>query len=157
MSGRIEAVYRAFPVQRFPLPTAGQVADLEARLRIQLPAHYRDFVLRYNGGYFPEPYPLIVPPQRECRLHGLRTLWGIGATYPFAELGSDIDLFDDNDPPTILPIGNTTGGHLLYLITEDCEERGNVCLKLAFEWTVFGLAATMDDFFALLARDRPAP
>jgi hypothetical protein len=155
MSKNIDAVYQTFPIERFALPTEEQVAALESRLKVKLPQHFRDFMLLYNGGGFAEPYPFMAPPQKECPVDRLTALWGIGASYRFAELGHDVDLFDDNDPPIVLPIGGTQMNNLLYLVTADAEDRGSVCLKLAGNWTSFVLADTMDEFFGLLRRSKP--
>jgi len=114
VSQRIQSVYDAFAVERFPLPSEEQVSDLESRLGIPLPLHYRKFILEFNGGFFREPKPLIAPVHEELRWYELDGLWGIAAAHRHAELGNDTNLFDDNDPPLILPIGNTSGNHLLY-------------------------------------------
>ncbi len=157
MNENIDSAYRTFKIERFALPSEEQVAALERRLRVSLPRHYRDFVLQYNGGIFKEPYPTIIPPQTECPVDRLDALWGINASFPFAKLGNHIDLFDDNDPPILLPIGYTQMNHLMYLVLEDAEDWGSVCLKLAFSWTSFVLADTIDEFFGLLTRSDPMP
>lgn len=41
-------------------------------------------------------------------------------------------LFDDNDPPKILPIGDTAMGGLIILDTAPGEGRGTIYLKQAF-------------------------
>jgi len=155
MNPVIEAAYERFQVKRFPLPTEEQVVALERRLKIPLPGHYRQFILEFNGGCFPEPSPFITPLHEECPWDCLNVLWGIGASYTFAELAHDVDLFDGNDPPIILPIGNTDMGNLLYLTTQDAPDYGSVCLKLAFSWTCFVIADTMEEFFGLLRREPP--
>jgi hypothetical protein len=68
-------------------------------------------------------------------------------------LGHDVDLFDDNDPPIVLPIGYTEKGNLLYLITSGARDRGSICLKLAGSWTSFVLADTMAEFLKLLQKE----
>jgi hypothetical protein len=155
-TNNIERVYRTFQVQRFPLPTEEQLIALESRLKTHFPDDYRRFVLSFNGGIFPEPYPFITPLHPECPVDQLRGLWGIGASYRFAELGNDVDLFDDNDPLIVLPIGYTSMGNLLYLVNEDADDRGSVCMKLVGSWTVFVLASNMDEFFGFLTADEPS-
>jgi SMI1-KNR4 cell-wall len=150
MSKMTRAIYGAIPVRRFPLPSEEQVRDLERRLKIPLPGHYRQFILEFNGGCFGPPYPFISPVHDDAPLEHLTTLWGIGADGRYAELGHDVCNFDDNDPPIILPIGYTERGSLLYLVTEDAPDYGSICVKLAFSWTVYVIADTMDEFFGLL-------
>src|SRR5262245_54649104 len=156
MSQAIRAIYDAFPVHRFPLPTEEQVRDLERRLKMPLPGHYRQFILEFNGGYFGPPlFPLTSPVAGDAPLEHLTHLWGIGADGRHAELGHDTCNFDDNDPPIILPIGYTERGSLLYLVTEDAPDYGSICVKLAFCWTVYVIADTMEEFFGLLRSDDP--
>jgi len=155
MTKTIREVYDASNVERFPLPAEKLVRELEGRLKIPLPPHYRQFILEFNGGCFGEPHPVITPVHDECPCDSLTDLWGINATYKHAELGRDTNLFDDNDPPIILPIGYTSMGNLLYLVTEEAPDYGSVCLKLAFCWTVFVIADTMAEFFGLLRSDYP--
>ena len=153
MSQTIRAIYDAFPARRFELPSEVQVLELERRLQIPLPGHYRQFILEFNGGCFGPPYPFISPVHDNAPLENLTDLWGIGASYPHAELGHDTINFDDNDPPIILPIGYTERGSLLYLVTEDAPDYGSICLKLAFCWTVYVIADTMEEFFGLLRHE----
>lgn len=156
MGNNIRSVYEAFPIERFPLPSEEDVSNLEARLKISLPPHYRRFLLEYNGGCFSDPNPYMTPLHKECPVDGLDALWGIGATRTFAELGHDVDLFDDNEPLIVLPIGYTGMGNLLYMpVGED--GNGSVCLKLKYCWTSFELADTMEEFFGLLVADYHFP
>lgn len=145
----IEMAYSKFCEERFSLPTEKQVADLEQGLGIQLPPDYRQFLLQYNGGVFRTPS--IIPPSKDCPEDGLKFLKGLAATYPCAELASepDLTLFDDNDPPQILPIGNTLMGNLIFLITHP-EDRGIIGLKKAFSDQSFFLASGIEEFFGLL-------
>ncbi|HVK13439.1 MAG TPA: SMI1/KNR4 family protein, partial [Gemmataceae bacterium] len=146
---------RSFEVQRFPLPTEQQLVALEDRLKTRLPDDYRRFILNYNGGLFTASEPVITPQHDGCPVDRLTGLWGIGASYRHAELGSDVDIFDDNDPPIIVPVGNTLMGNLLYLVNEDAPDRGSICLKMAFSWTIYVLTKDMDEFFGLLTADEP--
>jgi hypothetical protein len=148
----IDAAYRKFCRTRFPLPTERQVADLEQRISVSFPEDYRDFVLEYNGGFFNEP--LIIPPDEDCPLVALRHMNGIGASHPVAELGSEADLaiFDDNDPPEILPVGYTTMGYLVLLIIHP-ENRGWILLR-TFDQSFF-LGKGIEEFFGLLEERGP--
>jgi hypothetical protein len=76
---------------------------------------------------------------------------GIGATHPTAELASEEDLamFDDNEPPQILPIGYTFMGNLIFLVTHP-EDRGWIGLTRAFSDQSFFLAEGIEEFFGLL-------
>jgi hypothetical protein len=145
----IESAYEKFCQERFSLPTEEQVADLEERIGVSLPDDYREFLLAYNGGLFSEPD--IVPPTEECPVDGLTFMRGIGATEPVAELARkrDLALFDDNDPPQVVPIGDTMMGNLILLITHP-DERGCIVLKKAFSDQSFFLAEGIEEFFGLL-------
>lgn len=149
----IEMAYNELIDERFPLPSEKQVADLEARWRIEFPPDYRKFLLQYNGGYFTKPD--IIPPYPECPNDRLSNLAGLNATHPYAELGGpsgyDPDLFDDNDPPIILPIGYTVMGNLIYLVTEQLD-RGVIGLKKAYTSEYFQLAEGIEGFFGLLRK-----
>ena len=101
-----------------PLPSEAQVADLERRIKVEFPADYRQFLLDFNGGYFDDPN--IEAPDSECPQESLDFLFGINASHWEAELGDPtvIALFDGNDRPLILPIGDTGLGSFIILRTE---------------------------------------
>jgi hypothetical protein len=145
----IEFAYRRFSRKRFPLPTEAQVRALERRIQVTFPDDYRQFLLEYNGGYFTEP--AIMPASEVCPQDALAFLSGIGASHPEAELGEPgaLVLFDDNDPPKILPIGDTPLGSLIILDTAPGEGRGTIYFKQAFGDFYF-LADGIEDFFDLL-------
>lgn len=145
----IEAAYRAYCRERFPLPTEKDVADLEQRIGVSLPDDFRQFVLEYNGGYFVEPD--IVPPCKEWPVDALTSIFGIGASHPTAELasGESLAIFTDNDPPQVVPIGDTIMGNLILLVTHP-EGRGSIVLKIAFSDQSFLLAGGIEEFFRLL-------
>ena len=125
----IKNVYDKFCIKRFPLPTEAQLADLEKRIGVRFPEDYRQFVLKFNGGYFNEPE--ITPVGENCPLETLESLFGIGASHETSELGqaTDILLFDDNNPPKIVPIGDTGMGGLIILDTAPGEGQGAIYLK----------------------------
>jgi hypothetical protein len=151
-----DRVYAALSTERFPLPSEGQVARLEQALGVPLPSHFRQFLLQYNGGYFNEP--CIVPPDKSSPYGLLEDcvdfLSGIGGTHSeMAKVGSThaLGLFDDNDPPRILPIGYTIMGNLLLLVVEQgAADAGDVRVKLADKSQSYFLAHTMEGFFDLL-------
>lgn len=145
----IENVYERFAVERFPLPSEGQVAELERRIGVKLPNDYREFLLHFNGGYFNEPE--ITPVGEGCPQDSLEILFGIGASHEEAELARELHLalFDDNDPPKIIPIGRTGMAGLIILDTAPGEGQGAIFLKKAygdFYYLVDGIEA----FLALL-------
>ena len=144
----IQYAYNRFSTERFPLPSEAQVSELEQRIAIALPDEYRHFVLEFNGGYFNRPE--ITPVGDGCPLATLACLFGIGASHPTAELAtpSDMVLFDDNDPPVIVPIGSTGMGGLIILTT-DPEGPGEIFFKQAFGNFYF-LTENLEDFFDLL-------
>jgi hypothetical protein len=145
----IENAYDRFSVERFPLSDEAQLSALEQRLGVVLPDDYRQFILEYNGGYF--KCPEITPVGDGCPLETLESLFGIGASHGVAELGcpSDIALFDDNDPPKIVPIGSTGMGGLIILDTAPGEGRDAIFLKKAFG-DFYYLTDGIEAFLALL-------
>jgi hypothetical protein len=145
----IKNAYDRFAVERFPLPSEAQLADLERQVGVRLPEDYRRFVLEFNGGYF--KCPEITPVGEGCPLETLEILFGIGASHEEADLGrpSRTALFDDNDPPKIIPIGCTGMGGLIILDTAPGDGQGAIFLKKAFgdfHYLVDGIEA----FFGLL-------
>jgi hypothetical protein len=146
--------YHSFCEERFPVPTADDVSALENRLGISLPLDYREYLLEYNGGIFTEPR--IVPPSEDCPLDRLTVMAGVCTPHEFAELcspgGFTPAIFDDNDPPQILPIGGTMMGNLLYMnVYSEDEERGWIGIKLAFSDRCYYLASGIEGFFGLLS------
>jgi hypothetical protein len=148
----IAEAYQLFCTERFPLPTEKDVRDLETRISVSFPADYRLFLLQYNGGFFNEPQ--ITPPIPECPVDRLTFLSGIRATHRSAELGrpGDLAIFDDNDPPQVVPIGYTIMGNLILLVTHP-EGYGRILLRTFDE--SFWLADGIEDFFELLRTPPP--
>jgi len=145
----IDDAYRRFLKERFPLPTAAQVAALEERIHVQFRDDYRRFLLDFNGGYF--QCPEISPVGEQCPLETLQILFGLNPSHSEAELGrpGDAVLFDDNDPPKILPVGRTGMGGLIILDTAPGDGQGAIFLKQAYG-DFYYLADGIEDFFALL-------
>jgi hypothetical protein len=88
-----------------------------------------------------------------CPKVSLSMLSGIGASGSGAELGEpqDLALFDDNDPPKIMVIGDTPMGGLIILDTAPGEGRGTIFYKEPFGG-FYHLANGIEDFFALLRK-----
>lgn len=145
----IENAYVRFAKERFPLPSEGQLAELEREIGVRFADDYRKFILEFNGGYF--KCPEITPIGEGCPLETLAFLFGIAASHPEAELGRPdrTALFDDNEPPKIIPIGSTGMGGLIILDTAPGDGQGAIFLKQAFggfHYLVDGIEA----FLALL-------
>jgi len=146
--GTIDYTYARFSKKRFPLPTEKQLVELERRIGVRFPEDYRRFILKFNGGYFKEPE---ITPVDDCPIESLRCLFGIGASHETAELGrsQEISLFDDNNPPKIVPIGRTGRGGLIILDTAPGEGNGDIFLKQAWGNFYF-LTEGIEAFMALL-------
>ncbi len=145
----IKNAYDRFSAKRFPLPGDAQLSELERRLRIAFPEDYRQFILEFNGGYFKEPE--ITPIGDGCPQDTLAILFGIGASHKEAELGrpGSTALFDDNDPPKIIPIGRTGMAGLIILDVAPGEGNGAIFLKKAFG-DFYYLVDGIEAFLALL-------
>jgi len=149
----IDAGFERYCQERFPLPSEEQIANLESRLSVLLPPSYRQFIAKYNGGFFCEP--TIRSEERDCPTDRLTFLGGFNPTHPTAQLGGGSispKMFDDNYPVLILPIGYTIMGNLLFIVTDPAgDDRGWIELKIAFQQKSYFLAETMEDFFGLLS------
>lgn len=145
----IQSAYDRFAVERFPLPSESELAELESQIGVRFPEDYRQFLLEFNGGYFNEPD--ITPVGDGCPQDSLEILFGVGASHWEAELArpEEINLFDDNDPPKIIPIGCTSMGGLIILDTAPGEGQGAIFLKKAFGDFYF-LVDGIEAFVALL-------
>jgi hypothetical protein len=145
----IENAYAQFAKERFPLPSEGQLAELERRIGVRFAEDYRELILKFNGGYFIEPE--ITPVGDGCPQDTLEILFGIGASHSEAELARPLDLtlFDDNDPLKIIPIGRTGMGGLIILDTAPGDGNGAIFLKQAFG-DFYYLVDGIEAFMALL-------
>jgi hypothetical protein len=144
----IEYAYARWATERLALPTEQQVAELESRLRVELPEDYRQYLLEFNGGVFDDPE--ILSPENSFPQRGLEVMYGVATHSPSLELGqpADIALFDNNDPLIALPIGGTSLGDLVVLDLES-DDWGAVYFKQASaDW--FRLADGIEEFFANL-------
>jgi len=145
----INDVYARLVTKSFPLPTESDITDLEERTKCQFPQDYRQFLLQYNGGYFRDPE--IEQVGEGFPRESLEILFGIRAPHEDAELGLPrrTSLFDDNDPPKILPIGSTGLGGFIILDVAPGDGQGNIFLKVAWG-DFYYLCESIDDFWALL-------
>lgn len=149
-----DRVYERFNDERFPGVTEKQIAELEDKINVTFPDLYREFILRYNGGYFSEPL-ILDDPDFNRPQSWLESLSGINAIHGFAELGSEasIAVFDDNDPVQLVPIGNTMRNYLILLVVDPTEDDyGHIALK-TFDQTYL-LADNIVEFFDLIAEKR---
>jgi hypothetical protein len=144
----IEYAYNQFATERFGLPNEKQVLSLEQRIGVELPADFRDYVLRFNGGYFCEPE--IHTDDDDAAGDALTCMFGIDSGDKLSELAepSCLAIFEENDPPIFIPIGYTSLGGFVVIITEE-ENRGMILLKKANGGFHF-LAEEIEEFFALL-------
>ncbi|HEX4147171.1 MAG TPA: SMI1/KNR4 family protein [Pirellulales bacterium] len=145
----IHAAYDRFCKKRFPATSEADLFSLQRRIGVIFPADYRRFILDFNGGYFDDP--IITPVGQGCPTECLDSLYGIAAPRPTVELGqpASIALFDDNDPPKIVPIGRTAVGGLIILDTAPGDGNGSIFLKQAWG-DFYYLTENIAGFFALL-------
>lgn len=99
-----------------PADAAPGIAALEEQLSITLPRQYRDFLLRYNGGY---------TPKTRFRINGvssdLRGFWGFGS----AGLAMDHSLAKEWLPKGMFPIARDTFGNDLLICLKG-ENEGSI-------------------------------
>jgi hypothetical protein len=143
----IDHIYELYCDVRFPLPTERDVLAFEKRLKARLPADYREFILKYNGGFFGDP--CIASLTDDCPKDGLNSLYGIRATVNSSELANNLDIFTGNDPLQVLPIGYTTMGNLLILFIGGDDE-GTIMMKRASSQQYYFLADGIELFFSLI-------
>jgi len=150
MLENVEQAYRGFCRERFPLTSEGPIADLERKIGIRLPDEYRRYLLTYNGGAFNDPIMSAVDEQ--CPEDCLDVLFGITEQPRACNLENPtyLNLFDDNFPAIILPIGYTLMGNLLVLRTEPDDELGWILLKIQDSDDYFVLAKSINEFFGRL-------
>jgi hypothetical protein len=144
-----EHAYKRFATEQFPLPSEKQVVAFERRIKSELPADFRQYILEFNGGVFDDPE--IVPDHEDCPPSVLAEMNGIGCPHPILELHQPRrwELFDDNDPPEFLPIGETPLGDFIILVTELGENPGRILFKQAFG-EFYYLAEGIEEFFGFL-------
>ncbi len=125
-------VYDQFCIKRLPLPTEREILLLENRLQRNFPDVYREFLLTFNGGRFRDCG--ITNHQRIVSSYGIEKFLGITNEKSIYELGNPGDylLFDDNDPPVLLPIATFGDSSFLMIDLDDSSEAyGSLVFKKA--------------------------
>lgn len=118
-------------------------------MKVALPDDYRSFLLEYNGGRFRNPK--INAPYPNLRVENLDLLKGVNTSERWAEFGlpADLVLFEDNDPPQVLPIGSTQSGNLILIITH-ADDHGVIMLRTVNQES-YWLSDGIEQFFELLS------
>lgn len=148
MPSSFDKIYSLHSTRRFSLPSVQQIDDFEAKIGRVLPKSYRNFLLSYNGGYFDEPS--FTAPFEDGFSDRLNHLYGIGIENREDDLVSNIDIFDDNLPVLLLPIGYTMMGNLLIMPFES-EDAGMILLKKAWTQEYLFIASDIDALFENIA------
>lgn len=90
--------------------TESRLQDFERIIGDQLPQQYREFLLKYNGGY-PRPYYFII--SKEQGIGMVNVFYGIGEMYD--NLDKKIDIFDDIMDIGFIPVADDSGGNQICL------------------------------------------
>jgi len=100
--------------------TKSRLQEFERIIGVQLPQKYREFLLKYNGGY-PRPYYFTI--SKEQGIGMVNIFYGIGEMYD--NLDKKIDIFDEIMDIGFIPIADDSGGNQICLgLTE--KYSGNV-------------------------------
>jgi cell wall assembly regulator SMI1 len=126
-----------------PPATAAAIARLENALKSKLPAAYREFLQRHNGG---QPQPAtFVPADRDKPTEVINSFLALGGDPDVDDLATFLKLYKKRLPQNCLPVAYDAFGNLicLGLADEDCgrvyflnHERGNKRL-IAESWDAF--------------------
>lgn len=154
----VKEVYARFCTTRFPLPKENEIELLEGRLEIRFPDRYREYLMSFNGGFFSNaeivfPEPITIQwrdGEATHKQNSLKQMFGFHSSHPYAEIGreTDINLFDDNNPIQLLPIGRTGMGSLLLIdILEG--HVGEILIKFPSDGA-YPIADNIDEFFELI-------
>src|SRR5436305_9933472 len=124
MSGHTES-YMAKPeiVASKPPATEPALARLEKRLKSKLPAPYRQFLLRHNGGQ-PQP-PTFVPAGRDEPTEVINSFLAVDGDPDVDDLSSFIKLYKKHVPKGCLPVAYDAFGNLICIGLQG-RERGRV-------------------------------
>lgn len=107
--------------------TVDQVNDFESRLGVTLPIDYKDFLLKYNGGY-PRPNAFTFIDNFNKTSNSIVDFFhAIYEGYGEGNLEIDYDYFKSAKriPPNVLPIAGDPFGNLICLSIEG-EDKGKV-------------------------------
>jgi hypothetical protein len=97
-----------------PGPRLSQEALAKFELQVKLPADYRDFLLRHNGGA-PSPNTIDVPNAPGSPTD-VQVFFGIGRCEESSELGWNLTMIKDRCPSyRVVPIACDSGGSLFCL------------------------------------------
>jgi cell wall assembly regulator SMI1 len=105
-----------------PVLSEADIASLEQRIGRSLPAPYRSFLQRFNGGR-PTPAHFLVPGWRE-RESLVNDFDGI-VPGRYNDLEADIKSLRGRIPESLIPIADDPGGNSILIATEG-KERGSV-------------------------------
>ena len=141
-----------------PAPSSATLSALEARLGNPLPARYRAFLLRHNGGV---PAPAFYPLEgmEDNPVGDVQLLFGLETGEDYNDLRWYAEEILDELPAGLLPVGITNTGNLISIWIAG-ERTGQVYLWQNYaesepvEWTRSGLSNLYfiaDDFDAFLA------
>jgi len=127
--------------------TAEDLANLEEQLDLTLPAQYRQFLLRSNGGL---PSPDVVDVEGlEGGMADIQVFFRIGGSVESSELSWNKNVLSDRLPPRMLPVACDSGGSRFCLSVsgDDCGSVIYVDLQ-SQELTRYVVAADFDGFLA---------
>lgn len=108
-------------VKRGPVLKELVLARLEKRLGQRLPAGYREFMLKFNGGE-PESNSFSVAAIGEA---GINVFFSIRGRATDGDLETEIETTKGRMPSTLIPIADAEGGNLLCLCM-DQRENGSI-------------------------------
>ncbi len=142
----IEFIYKSHVSTQFLIPSEKQVLELESRIGVKLPESLRRFILQHNGGFFKD-LEFTIKIGNAQRAERLDFISGVNAQIPVAELGrhEDLEIFENNVPPRLLPIGYTAMGSMPLVSTQQ-DDSGTIYLKFAHDERIFFLAENIFEF-----------
>jgi len=127
--------------------TEEDLANLERQLDMTLPAQYRQFLLRSNGG---SPSPDIVDIEGlEGGMASIQSFFGIGGPLECDDLSGNKEVFSDRIPPRMLPVACDCSGNI-YCLSVSGDDCGRVIYvdRQSPELTHYVVAADFDGFLA---------
>jgi len=127
--------------------TEEKLGDLEKQLDLTLPAQYRQFLLRSNGG---RPSPDIVDIEGlEGGMASIQVFNSIGAPLECDDLSWNKNVFSDRIPPRMLPVACDCSGNI-YCLSVAGDDCGQVIYvdRQSPELTHHFVAADFDGFLA---------